>query len=69
MIAGYTLTLNLDMKNVFSIISYVNCGYNTLLSIIIHFILFNIKIIMFLGSEVWQLRKADNLAAICEPMV
>jgi hypothetical protein len=29
----------------------------------------NIKIIMFLGSKVRWLRRADNLAAICEPIV
>jgi hypothetical protein len=29
----------------------------------------NIKIIMFLGSKVRRVRKADNLTAICEPIV
>jgi hypothetical protein len=29
----------------------------------------NIKIIMFLGSEVRRVRKADNLSAIYEPIV
>jgi hypothetical protein len=29
----------------------------------------NIKIIMFLGSKVRRVRRADNLAAICEPIV
>jgi hypothetical protein len=29
----------------------------------------NIKIIMFLGSKVRLVRKADNLTAICEPTV
>jgi hypothetical protein len=29
----------------------------------------NIKIIMFLGSKVWLMRKADNLTAIYEPIV
>jgi hypothetical protein len=28
-----------------------------------------IKIIMFLGSKVRRVRKADNLTAICEPIV
>jgi hypothetical protein len=29
----------------------------------------NIKIIMFLGSEARQVCRADNLVAICEPIV
>jgi hypothetical protein len=29
----------------------------------------NIKIIMFLGSKVRQVLRADNLTAICEPIV
>jgi hypothetical protein len=29
----------------------------------------NVKIIMFLGSKVRRVRKADNLTAICEPIV
>jgi hypothetical protein len=29
----------------------------------------NIKLIMFLGSKVQRVRKADNLTAICEPTV
>jgi hypothetical protein len=29
----------------------------------------NIKIIMFLGSKVRRVRKADNLTAICEQIV
>jgi hypothetical protein len=29
----------------------------------------NIKIIMFLGSKVRPMRRADNLTAICEPIV
>jgi hypothetical protein len=29
----------------------------------------NIKIIMFLGSKVRRVRRADNLTAICEPSV
>jgi hypothetical protein len=29
----------------------------------------NIKIIMFLGIKVRQVRRADNLTAICEPIV
>jgi hypothetical protein len=29
----------------------------------------NIKIIMFLGSKVRQVRKADNLTAIYEPII
>jgi hypothetical protein len=29
----------------------------------------NIKIIMFLGSKVRPVRRADNLTAICEPIV
>jgi hypothetical protein len=29
----------------------------------------NIKIIMFLGSKVRRVRSADNLTAICEPIV
>jgi hypothetical protein len=29
----------------------------------------NIKIIMFLGSKVRLVRRADNLTAICEPIV
>jgi hypothetical protein len=29
----------------------------------------NIKIIMFLGSKVWLVRRADNLTAICELIV
>jgi hypothetical protein len=29
----------------------------------------NIKIIMFLGSNVWPVRRGDNLAAVCEPIV
>jgi hypothetical protein len=29
----------------------------------------NNKIIMFLGSKEWQVRKADNLTAIYEPIV
>jgi hypothetical protein len=28
----------------------------------------NIKIIMFLGSKVRPVRRADNLTAICEPI-
>jgi hypothetical protein len=27
------------------------------------------KIVMFVGSEVWRVRRADNLTAICEPIV
>jgi hypothetical protein len=29
----------------------------------------NIKIIMFLGSKVRRVRRAENLATICEPIV
>jgi hypothetical protein len=29
----------------------------------------NIKIIIFLGSKVRRVRRADNLTAICEPLV
>jgi hypothetical protein len=29
----------------------------------------NIKIIMFLGSIVWQVCRVDNLTSICEPIV
>jgi hypothetical protein len=28
-----------------------------------------VKIIMFLGSKLRRVRKADNLTAICEPIV
>jgi hypothetical protein len=29
----------------------------------------NIKKEMFLGSQVWLVRKADSLTAICEPII
>jgi hypothetical protein len=40
-----------------------------LLSLIAEMSIRNIKIIAFLGSKVRRVHRADNLTAICEPIV